>query len=56
MAVEMLAYIERRSPVHALSGATKLIVFLLFSTAAMLTYDTRVLVVMLMLRDRKSVV
>ena len=49
MAVEMLAYIERRSPVHALSGATKLIVFLLFSTAAMLTYDTRVLVVMLML-------
>ena len=43
MAVEMLAYIDRRSPVHALSGATKLIVFLLFSTAAMLTYDTRVL-------------
>lgn len=49
MAVEMLAYIERRSPVHALSGATKLIVFLLFSTAAMLTYDTRILVGMLML-------
>ncbi|WP_373762581.1 energy-coupling factor transporter transmembrane component T family protein [Jeotgalibaca porci] len=43
MAVEMLAYIERRSPVHTLSGSTKLIVFLLFSSAAMLTYDTRVL-------------
>lgn len=49
MAVEMLTYIERCSPVHALSGATKLIVFLLFSTAAMLTYDTRVLFGMLML-------
>ena len=43
MAVEMLSYIERQSPVHRLAGATKLIVFLLFSTAAMLTYDTRVL-------------
>ena len=49
MAVEMLAYIERRSPVHALSGATKLIVFLLFSTATMLTYDTRVLVALLLI-------
>ncbi len=43
MAVEMLAYIERRSPVHTLSGSTKLIVFLLFSSAGMSTYDTRVL-------------
>lgn len=43
MAVEMLSYIEKNSPVHRLSGATKLIVFLLWSSAAMLTYDTRVL-------------
>lgn len=43
MAIELLAYIERRSSIHSLSGATKLMVFLLFSTAAMLTYDTRVL-------------
>lgn len=43
MAVEMLAYIERQSPVHQLSGATKLLVFIMWSTAAMLTYDTRVL-------------
>lgn len=49
MAVEMLSYIDRRSPVHALSGSTKLIVFLLFSTAAMLTYDTRVLAALLMI-------
>ncbi|RLL44942.1 energy-coupling factor transporter transmembrane protein EcfT [Oceanobacillus piezotolerans] len=49
MAVELLSYIERKSPVHSLSGATKLIVFLAWSSAAMLTYDTRVLLVMLLL-------
>lgn len=49
MAVEMLTYIDRHSPVHALSGSTKLIVFLLFSTASMLTYDTRVLAVLLLI-------
>ncbi|MEH7381145.1 energy-coupling factor transporter transmembrane component T [Bacillus sp. JJ1533] len=43
MAVEMLTYIERKSPVHQLTGATKLICFILWSTAAMLTYDTRIL-------------
>ncbi|MCJ7839992.1 energy-coupling factor transporter transmembrane protein EcfT [Lederbergia sp. NSJ-179] len=43
MAVEMLAYIDRPSPIHRLTGATKLICFILWSTAAMLTYDTRVL-------------
>ncbi len=40
---EMLAYIERPSMIHRLSGATKLILFMMWSTAAMLTYDTRVL-------------
>ncbi|MFB6465451.1 energy-coupling factor transporter transmembrane component T family protein [Cytobacillus sp. Hz8] len=44
MAVEMLSYIERNSPVHQLTGVTKLICFLIWSTAAMLTYDTRILV------------
>ncbi|MEH7224007.1 energy-coupling factor transporter transmembrane component T [Bacillus sp. JJ1566] len=43
MAVEMLSYIERKSPVHHLTGATKLICFILWSTAAMLTYDTHIL-------------
>ncbi|MCC3358098.1 energy-coupling factor transporter transmembrane component T family protein [Bacillus sp. REN16] len=43
MAVEMLSYIERKSPVHQLTGATKLICFILWSSAAMLTYDTRIL-------------
>ncbi len=44
MANEFLNYVERKSPVHSLSGATKLIIFILYSTAAMLTYDTRVLI------------
>ncbi|RDW18816.1 hypothetical protein CWR48_09915 [Oceanobacillus arenosus] len=49
MAVEMLSYIDRKSPVHALSGATKLIAFLMWSSAAMLSYDTRVLLVLFVL-------
>lgn len=43
---EMLSYIKKDSFIHKLSGATKLICFLLFSLAVMLTYDTRVLGVM----------
>ena len=43
----VMAYLPRKSWVHALTGTTKLTVFLLFSMAGMLTYDTRVLVVML---------
>ncbi|WML41361.1 energy-coupling factor transporter transmembrane component T [Neobacillus sp. OS1-2] len=49
MAVEMLSYIERQSPVHRLTGVTKLICFITWSTIAMLTYDTRVLVFLLLL-------
>lgn len=47
MAVKMLGYLERSSVIHRLSGVTKLIIFLLWSTAAMLTYDTRILLVLL---------
>jgi energy-coupling factor transport system permease protein len=43
MAVEMLSYIDRKSPIHQLSGATKLLCFVIWSFAAMLTYDTRIL-------------
>jgi energy-coupling factor transport system permease protein len=39
----MLAYIGRKSPVHALSGAVKLIVFLLWSVLTMVGYDTRIM-------------
>ena len=41
---EMLSYIKKDSPIHKLTGATKLICFLLWTIAAMITYDTRVLV------------
>jgi len=44
LAVEMLAYIDRKSPVHQLTGVTKLLCFIIWSSAAMLTYDTRILV------------
>ncbi|MFZ7946213.1 energy-coupling factor transporter transmembrane component T family protein [Neobacillus sp. 19] len=43
MAVEMLSYIQRESPVHRLTGVTKLVCFMIWSSIAMLTYDTRVL-------------
>ena len=36
-------YIERQSPIHRLTGATKLICLLLWSFAAMVSYDTRLL-------------
>ena len=39
-------YVDRRSPIHELTGATKLICMLLWIFAAMLTYDTRLLVVL----------
>ncbi|MDR2193611.1 MAG: energy-coupling factor transporter transmembrane protein EcfT [Treponema sp.] len=39
----MLAYLERQSPIHRLSGATKLIVFLLWSIVVMVGYDTRIM-------------
>lgn len=36
-------YIERKSPIHRLTGATKLACLLLWSLAAMTTFDTRLL-------------
>ncbi|EKN65183.1 cobalt transport protein [Neobacillus bataviensis LMG 21833] len=49
MAVEMLSYIERQSPVHRLTGVTKMICFMIWSSIAMLTYDTRVLIFLFLL-------
>lgn len=45
--VAILSYIKRQSFVHELTGTTKLLFFLMWSIASMVTYDTRVLVVML---------
>ena len=43
----VLSYEEKDTWIHHLSGVTKLIFFLLWSVTSMITYDTRVLLVML---------
>ena len=37
-------YISRKSPIHELTGATKLVCLLLWTFAVMITYDTRILI------------
>ena len=44
-----LSYIKKSSPIHGLTGSTKFIFFLVWSLAAMITYDTRVLVAMFLM-------
>ena len=39
MNTEMLSYIKKDSPIHKLTGATKLICFLLWTIAAMISFD-----------------
>lgn len=46
--IAILSYIKRNSLVHELTGTTKLIFFIAWSVASMVTYDTRVLVCMLL--------
>ena len=45
----ILAYEEKDTWIHSLSGVTKLLFFILWSVAGMVTYDTRILVVMLVI-------
>ncbi|MCF0111580.1 MAG: energy-coupling factor transporter transmembrane protein EcfT, partial [Erysipelotrichaceae bacterium] len=40
----ILAYNNKKSVIHELSGATKLVCFLLMSFVSMLTFDVRVLI------------
>ena len=47
--VAILSYIKRKSPVHELTGTTKLIFFISWSVASMVTYDTRILLGMLII-------
>ncbi len=44
--VNIFNYIDRQSPIHRLTGATKLVATILWTLAAMITYDTRILIVM----------
>ena len=41
--VNLFNYIDRQSPIHSLTGATKFVCLMLWSFAAMSTYDTRML-------------
>lgn len=45
----ILTYEEKNTWIHSLSGVTKFLFFLIWSIVSMLTYDTRVLAVMLVL-------
>ena len=45
----MLEYSDLKSPIHKLTGATKLIALIIWSLTAMITYDTRVLILMFIL-------
>lgn len=47
--IAILSYIKRDSLVHELTGRTKLLFFIAWSIAAMVTYDTRVLTCMLLI-------
>lgn len=49
MSSSMLSYLERDSIIHNLTGATKLLCFILWTLASMFTYDTRILVGMFIL-------
>ncbi|QBO35471.1 energy-coupling factor transporter transmembrane protein EcfT [Periweissella cryptocerci] len=42
----VLGYIDRQSPIHQLSGATKLLGFLGFTIIGMVSYDTRFLILL----------
>ena len=44
--INLFNYIDRPSPIHRLTGASKLVCLLLWSFAAMTTYDTRLLAVL----------
>ena len=44
--INLFNYIDRPSPIHRLTGATKLVCLLLWSFASMVTYDTRLLIAM----------
>ena len=45
----MLAYIDKTSPIHSLTGATKFIIFLLWSILAMVSFKTYILIALTLL-------
>ena len=49
MAAKVLNYIPKKSFIHSLSGTTKLVIFLSFSFLCGLSFDTRVLLFLLLM-------
>ncbi|MDT8718352.1 energy-coupling factor transporter transmembrane protein EcfT [Clostridium sp. 19966] len=49
MSARILGYSKIDSPIHNLTGASKMLFFILWSVASMITYDTRLLVILLVL-------
>lgn len=49
MASRVLSYVSKDTWIHRLSGVTKMVFFLLWSLTSMISYDTRVLAVMLII-------
>ena len=47
--INIFNYIDRPSPIHRLTGATKLVALLMWSFASMVTYDTRMLAALTLL-------
>ncbi len=45
----LISYEKKNTPIHRLSGFTKLVFFLVWCTASALTYDTRILLLMLVM-------
>lgn len=42
--INLFNYLDRKSPIHSLTGATKFVCLIFWSVAAMITYDTRLLI------------
>ena len=41
--ITLFNYVDRPSPIHRLTGATKLVCLVLYSVGAMITFDTRMI-------------
>ncbi len=49
MSTKMLTYTNQNTPIHRLTGASKLLFFVLWALMAMIIYDTRCLLAMLVI-------
>ena len=45
----MISYEQKNTPIHKLSGLTKLVFFILWCLTSALTFDTRILILMIII-------